>query len=182
MKPIKRIAVYCSSSEALVDPLWNDIRDFAKTLVRLRWDLIYGGASVGVMGLLADEVLSFGGAVYGVIPEMVLGREVAHSKLTELIKVKSMHERKEVMAQMADGFLIFPGGFGTLDECIEMLTWRQLGLHDKPIVFFNPNDYWNPLFSFFEKMVEAGTARLEDLSLYRVAPSVTDIFEEFEKF
>ena len=118
--------------------------------------LVYGGAHVGLMGVVADAVLAAGGEVVGVIPQQLADREVAHGGLTELHVVRSMHERKRMMAELADAFVALPGGFGTLDEMFEMLTWAQLGLHHYPCAFLDVRDYYGPLRAMMDRMVAEG--------------------------
>ncbi len=121
--------------------------------------LVYGGGDVGLMGVIADAVLASGGEVIGVIPSALVAAEVAHNGLTELIEVSSMHERKARMAELADGFITLPGGFGTLDETFEVLTWNQLGLLHKPLVFLDLDGFWEPLFTQVSRMIEVGLVR-----------------------
>jgi len=147
------LCVYCGSN-AGASPVYAEA---AKALgTRLAEDglrLVYGGGNVGLMGILANAVLDAGGEVTGVIPGQLVEWEVAHRGLTELIVVDSMHQRKQRMFELADGFIALPGGFGTLDEMFEMLTWRQLGLGDKPCAFFDVNGFWQPLMAMFDQMV-----------------------------
>ena len=128
--------------------------------------LIYGGGHVGLMGVLADATLAAGGEVIGIIPGHLAAVEVGHEKLTELHIVDNMHRRKELMFEMADAFAVLPGGLGTLDETFEIITWRQLKLHDKPIVVVNDEGYWHPLLHMVDYIVEHGFA----------APSIRDLF------
>ena len=121
--------------------------------------LVYGGGHVGLMGTVADAALAAGGPVTGVITDFLVGKEIGHSGLTELHVVESMHERKALMADLADGFITLPGGFGTLDESVEMITWSQLGLQLKPIVFLDVGNFWDPWFAFIEQMDECGFLR-----------------------
>jgi uncharacterized protein (TIGR00730 family) len=118
------------------------------------WGLVYGGGHIGLMGVLADAVLAGGGRVCGVIPRFLEAKELAHRGVQELLVVESMHERKALMAERADAFLALPGGFGTADELFEILTWRQLGLHDKPIAIWNVAGFFDPLIAWLERMVE----------------------------
>jgi len=147
------LCVYCGSN-AGASPAYAEA---AKTLgTRLAKDglrLVYGGGNVGLMGILANAVLDVGGEVIGVIPGQLVEWEVAHQDLTELIVVESMHQRKQRMFDLADGFVALPGGFGTLDEMFEMLTWRQLGLGQKPCAFFDVNGFWQPLMDMLERMI-----------------------------
>lgn len=123
-------------------------------MVEHGFHLVYGAGNVGLMGIIADEILRLGGEVVGVIPQHLVDMEVAHTKLTELIVTDTMHERKAIMAERSDGFIAMPGGIGTLEEVIEVMTWTQLGLHQKPIAFYDVKGFYSKLFSFFEHMME----------------------------
>jgi len=140
---MRRICVYCGSSSGAVEDYAEAARELADVLVRHEIELVYGGASVGTMGTIADTVLELGGKVHGVIPRMLYDKEIAHEGLTELHVVNSMHERKTMMAALSDGFIAMPGGFGTLEEIIEIVTWGQLRFHDKPCGLLNVNGYYN---------------------------------------
>lgn len=153
---MKKICIYCGSSSGK-DPAFKEIAsELAKLLVSSNISLIYGGASIGVMGKIADTVLEQGGEVIGVIPQSLVDLEVAHYGLSELKIVKSMHERKSMMAELADGFIAMPGGLGTLEELFEVLTWAQLGFHDKPCGVLNINQYYDGLIQFLDHAVEQG--------------------------
>jgi len=143
--------------------------------------LIYGGGSVGVMGMLADAVSNGGGEVIGIIPKFLDQLEVSRRDCTELIVTDSMHSRKQRMAEMADGFVILPGGLGTLDELFEIMTWRQLGLHDKPIVVVNVDGYWASLTSLLDDIVEENYARPEHRDLLRIVETVDDVLPAMAK-
>ena len=144
-------------------------------LAEVRIRLIYGGGSVGVMGMLADAVANGGGEVVGIIPKFLEQQEVGRRDCTELIVTDSMHSRKQRMAELADGFVILPGGLGTLDELFEIMTWRQLGLHDKPIVVVNVDGYWASLRSLLDDIVEENYARPEHRDLLRIVDTVDDV-------
>ena len=169
---LRTVCVYCSSSTAGTRnaAVEQEIRVFGGELARRGIRLIYGGSSRGLMGALADEVLAAGGRVTGVVPKALEGREAAHRGLTELKVVSTMHEREQAMFDLADAFVAFPGGFGTMQEIIEMLTWKQLGIHGKPIVFANIGGYFDPLLAQFKQAIASGYARPEDQILYAVAP------------
>ncbi|YCA45103.1 TIGR00730 family Rossman fold protein [Bacillus sp. JZ8] len=151
---MKRIAVFCGSSNGATDLYIKEAKKLGEELARRNISLVYGGASVGVMGAVADSVLKFGGHVIGVMPTFLEEREIAHKNLSELIVVESMHERKAKMAELADGFIALPGGPGTLEEFFEIFTWAQLGLHQKPCGLLNINEYYTPLVSLFNHMTE----------------------------
>lgn len=150
---IKRLCVYCGSSRGTNSEYTAGARRLAKTLVNNEIELIYGGASIGIMGVLADAVLEGGGRVTGIIPEDLMSREVAHSGINELKVVPSMHERKALMADMSDGFAALPGGIGTFEELFEILTWAQLGFHRKPVGILNIGGYFDYLIKFLDHAV-----------------------------
>jgi len=133
--------------------------------------LVYGGASVGLMGAVADAALADGAEVTGVLPDVLAGSEIAHAGLTSLEMVSTMHERKARMAELADAFLVLPGGYGTLDELMETVTWAQLGLHSKPCILINAEGYWDGLLKFLDSAVAAGFLREGNRELLRVAQS-----------
>lgn len=151
---MKRICVYCGSSPGADPGYVAEAKKLGNLLAERNIQLIYGGAHVGVMGALADAVLQAGGRVTGVMPRFLFEKEVAHSDLTELKVVASMHERKMLMADLADAFIALPGGFGTLDEFFEVLTWGQLGLHRKPCGILNIMDYFARLIEFLDHLVQ----------------------------
>ncbi|WP_156291891.1 LOG family protein [Oceanobacillus salinisoli] len=151
---MKRLAVFCGSSNGASEVYKEGAVQLGKELAKRNITLVYGGASVGIMGALADTVLNEGGKVIGVIPKLLEEREISHQHLTELYTVDTMHERKAKMADLADGFIALPGGPGTLEEFFEIFTWAQIGLHQKPCGLLNINNYYNPLISLFDHMVE----------------------------
>ncbi|MGG0384206.1 TIGR00730 family Rossman fold protein [Priestia endophytica] len=151
---MKRITVFCGSSNGATDLYIKEAKKLGEELARRNISLVYGGASVGVMGAIADSVLESGGHVIGVMPAFLEEREIAHKNVSELIMVESMHERKAKMAELADGFIALPGGPGTLEEFFEIFTWAQLGLHQKPCGLLNINEYYTPLVSLFNHMTE----------------------------
>jgi hypothetical protein len=152
----RRICVYCGSRDGASPTFALAARALAEALVARRVGLIYGGASVGLMGILADRTLALGGEAIGVIPRLLVDKELAHQRLSQLIVTDSMHDRKLRMAALADGFLALPGGAGTLDELFEIWTWSLLGLHDKPIGLLNLDGYYTPLLQFLDGAVAAG--------------------------
>jgi len=151
---IKSLCVYCGANFNGDPLLLKAIEDLAFCMVSQRIRLIYGGGSVGVMGVIADEVLKLGGQVTGVIPQFLMDKEVGHQFVTEMVVTSNMHERKQKMADLSDGFVVLPGGFGTLEEFFEVLTWLQLGLHGKPIGVLNIGGYYDHLFAQMEVMVQ----------------------------
>jgi uncharacterized protein (TIGR00730 family) len=142
--------------------------------------LVFGGGRVGLMGLIADSVLAGGGEVVGIIPRFLDQVEIGHNEVTELIVTENMHDRKAKMAQLSDGFVILPGGLGTLDETFEILTWKQLQLHDKPIVIVDLDGYWKPLVDLIDHMVAEDYARPENRDLFRVVAGVEDVLPALE--
>jgi len=155
MNKLNSVCVYCGSNFNGDVQLRNAIKQLAETLVKQQVKLVYGGGSVGVMGVLANDVLELGGLVTGIIPQFLMDKEVGHKGVTEMIVTENMHQRKQKMADLSDGFVILPGGFGTLEEFFEVLTWLQLGLHNKPIGVLNVNGFYDPLFAQMEMMVQS---------------------------
>lgn len=169
------ICVFCGSSSRVAEPYRQAASRLGKGIGAAGMRLVYGGGRIGLMGLLADAALAAGGRVVGVIPEFLRGLEVAHTGLTELRIVNTMHDRKRVMFELADAFVVLPGGFGTVDETIEIVTWRQLGLHDKPVVVVDVGGFWQPLRALITAIVGEGFARPEHAKLLTVVPSVEDV-------
>jgi len=158
MSEISSVCVYCGSSNGESEGLRTAAAEFGGILATKGVRLIYGGGNVGLMGIIADAVLAGGGAVTGVIPHFLDEAERAHLAVTELVRVDSMHERKTAMFERSDAFVALPGGLGTLDEVIEVITWRQLRLHDKPILFADFEGYWRPLRALIDATIAAGFA------------------------
>jgi uncharacterized protein (TIGR00730 family) len=177
---LTRICVYCGTSSTRDPAVEEEIKDFGKELARRGIGLVYGGSSLGMMGVLADEVIAAGGKVIGVIPEALVGREAAHKHVTELKVVHTMHDRDQTMFDLGDAFVAFPGGFGTLDQILEMITWKQLGIHGKPVVIANIGGYFNPLIQQFENAIKLGYARPEHRILYGLAENTKSIFTFLE--
>ncbi len=151
---IKSLCVYCGANFNGDPLLRKAIEDLAFCMVSQDIRLVYGGGSVGVMGAIADEVLRLGGQVTGVIPQFLMDKEVGHLSVTEMVITSNMHERKQKMADLSEGFVVLPGGFGTLEEFFEVLTWLQLGLHGKPIGVLNVDGYYDHLFAQMDVMVQ----------------------------
>lgn len=160
---MKRVLVFCGSSPGLRPQYTEVAAGFGRLLAERGLDTVYGGASVGVMGALADGALAAGGKVYGVIPRRLLESEIAHAGLTELHIVETMHERKALMGELSDVVAVLPGGSGTLDELFEFFTWNQLGLHHKPIGLLEVDGYWQPLLRFLDHAVDERFLRAEHL-------------------
>ena len=158
---MKTVCVYCGSNTGIRPIYAARAAMLGERLAREHLTVVYGGGNVGLMGVLAEAALSAGGEVVGVIPEQLVGWEVAHSRLSRLEVVSTMHERKARMFDLSDAFIALPGGFGTLDEMFEMLTWRQLGLGDKPCAFLDVDGFYAPLIAMLDRMVEQGFLRAE---------------------
>ena len=154
MTPINSICVYCGSSPGRLEAYSKAANQLAESLVNQNIRLIYGGASIGIMGMVADRVLALGGEVIGVIPQALSHKEVAHPNLSQLHITHTMHERKMLMAELADGFIALPGGIGTLEELFEIWTWAQLGIHNKPLGLLNVAGYFDDLIRFLDHMTE----------------------------
>jgi len=175
MQNIRRLCVYCGASGAVEAQFREAASELGARLAAAGIELIYGGGGVGLMGLLADAALSAGGRVTGIIPRRLLDAEVAHPGVTELVVVDNMHDRKRLMAEKADAFAVLPGGIGTLDELFETLSWKQLELHDKPILLVDIGDYWAPLRALLDHIVVNGFARPQTRGLLHVVPSVSTL-------
>jgi uncharacterized protein (TIGR00730 family) len=175
MATIKRVCVYCGAAGNVEESYRAAAIRMGSLLAENGLGLVYGGGRVGLMGLMADSALAYGGEVTGIIPAHLHEREIGHTGLTQLRVVGSMHERKQTMFELADAFAILPGGFGTLEEALECITWRQLGLHDKPILLIDVQDYWVPLLRLFEHVIDSGFAPLGARSLYQVLGRIEDL-------
>ncbi len=172
---IERLCVFCSSSNFVPDALKKDAAAFGDRIADHGITLVYGGGSVGLMGIVADRILERGGKVIGVIPSFLSTKELAHERLTRMIVTGSMHERKMEMSRLADAFAVLPGGFGTMDEFFEILTWRQLGLHDRPIVVANSGGWFSPILAFCRKAGTLRTIARRNIELVQVVPSAADV-------
>ena len=172
---MKAICVYCGSSFGADAVYLEATLDLARTLAGRGIRVVYGGASAGLMGALADAALEAGGEVVGVIPQQLVDREIAHRGLTELHVVSTMHERKALMAQLSDAFVALPGGIGTLEELIEIFTWSQLGLHHKPLAVLNTAGYYDRLAAFLDYAVEQGFHQPEQRAKLVMASDAEDL-------
>lgn len=179
---MKHIAVFCGSSVGASQVYIEKAKQFGKELAHRDIKLVYGGASVGVMGAIADTVLAEGGQVIGVMPRFLEQREISHKKLSKLIVVESMHQRKAKMAELADGFVALPGGAGTLEEFFEIFTWAQLGLHQKPLGLLNINQYYDPLVELFNHMTKEQFLNEKYRNLALVDDEPNRLLEKFEAF
>ena len=179
---MKRICVFAGSSPGGRPEYTDAARDLGQALIARHLGLVYGGGDVGLMGVIADTVLELGGDVVGVIPRPLVDREVAHHRLTELRVVASMHDRKAQMEELSDGFVVLPGGFGTLEEFLEILTWAQLGIHSKPCGLLNVAGYYDTLLKFLDQTVDAEFVKPENRNLVLVDGSASDLLDQFEKY
>lgn len=165
---MKSIAVYCGATAGASPVYAEAARALARVLVEQDIGLVYGGGNVGLMGVIADEVMALGGRATGVIPRALMEREVGHTGLTELCVVADMHERKAMMAALSDAFIAMPGGMGTLEELFEMLTWSQLGIHAKPVGVLNVNGFYDGLVGFIAHQRDQGFVRPQHAALMMV--------------
>lgn len=179
---MKRVAVFCGSSSGDKKTYLDGARELGYWLADHHIELVYGGASVGLMGACADAALENGGKVIGVIPELLQQREIAHPRLSQLHVVHSMHERKAKMMELSDGFIALPGGTGTMEEIFEALTWGQIGLHKKPCAFYNIDGYYDLLTAFADKMVESHFLSQENREKIIIADSIDSISRQFESY
>jgi uncharacterized protein (TIGR00730 family) len=179
---LHRLCVFCGSNPGH-DPAYRALAvEFGQALARRGLGLVYGGGRVGLMGALADAALAAGGEVIGVIPQSLWDREIGHQGLTELRVVGSMHERKAVMAELADGFVALPGGAGTLEELFEMWTWAQLGLHRKPCGLLDAGGFFDPLLVFLDHLVTTGFVRPAHRAMLVTAASPEELLARFEAY
>jgi uncharacterized protein (TIGR00730 family) len=172
---MQRLCVFCGSQVGKQPIHKESARRLGRLLGQRRIGLVYGAGNIGLMGVLADAVLEAGGEAIGVIPRALVEKEVAHSSLTKLHIVDSMHQRKALMADLADGFAALAGGFGTCDELFEILTWAQLGMHNKPIGILNVAGYYDPLLAWLERMVNDGYLKAKHRELLKVADSPEEL-------
>ncbi|TVR81285.1 MAG: TIGR00730 family Rossman fold protein [Rhodospirillales bacterium] len=176
MAEVRALCALCGSREG-IDPAFREatIR-LGMLMVARDMQLVYGGGAVGLMGVLADSVIAAGGRVIGVIPDFLMKKEVGHRRLSDLLITGSMQDRKTRMFEMSDGFVILPGGLGTLDEAFEIITWKQLRLHGAPIVVLNVDGYWDPLIALIERVIGGGFANPSAADLVTVVESADAVF------
>jgi uncharacterized protein (TIGR00730 family) len=179
---MQRICVYCGSSPGGNEIYTRAAHELADALVQNGIELVYGGAHKGTMGILADAVMAQGGAVHGVIPQILEEKEIAHTGLTELHVVNSMHERKSMMAALSDAFIALPGGFGTLEELIEIVTWGQLRFHEKPCGVINVNGYFDKLLEFLDHMQAEEFLKPENRAMLLADSSPAGLIHQFEQY
>ncbi|MBL8708169.1 MAG: TIGR00730 family Rossman fold protein [Rhodospirillaceae bacterium] len=177
MTPISSLCVYCGSSRGSNPAFAALATELGREMAARGVRLIYGGGRVGLMGICADAVMAGGGEVIGVIPQHLQDREVGHTGLTELKVVDNMHTRKRMMFDYSDAFCVLPGGLGTLEELFEVVTWRQLGIHDKPIIVLNADGYWDRLVAMIDGIIEDGFAQPAVRQFFSVANSVGRLFD-----
>lgn len=176
------LCVYCGSSPGATPIYAQAARKLAQTMVEQNIALVYGGGNVGLMGIIADEVMRLGGQATGVIPEALLKKELAHNGLTQLHIVKDMHERKAMMADLSDGFIAMPGGVGTLEELFEVFTWAQLGFHQKPIGLLNVDGFYDGLLQFIQHMVSQRFLKGEQAEILIAEAGAEALLERFKSF
>jgi len=179
---MKRITVFCGSSFGTDEIYKQQAIQLGETLAESNIELVYGGANVGLMGALADGALNKGGKVIGVLPDFLRSKEIAHKGLTELILVDSMHERKTKMNDLCDGVIALPGGFGTLEELFEMVTWAQLGLHKKPIAILNINSFYDSLIEMIQIMVNKGFLKEANQQMLLVSDTIEDLLYKMKNY
>ncbi len=176
------IAVFCGSRSGSVPGFADKARELGAYLGQQGIGVVFGGGHVGLMGVVADSVLAEGGQVYGVIPEHLRDRELAHPGLTDLFVVADMHERKAKMAELADGFVALPGGIGTLEEIFEAWTWGQLGFHHKPCALYNVDGFFDPLLEMVRRMETVGFLQQEYIDMLVLADSPQQLVDEFRRY
>ncbi len=177
-----KICVYCGSNPGNRAVYQSAAESLADELTKRGFDLVYGGSDRGIMGMLANAVLQRGGQVQGVIPTALYDKEIAHQSLTELHVVESMHERKRMMAELSDGFVALPGGFGTLEEIIEIVTWGQLRFHDKPCGLLNVDGYFDHLLAYLDHSEAEGFLKPLNRQMMLSAPTATELLDRFAAY
>ncbi len=182
MKSLKNICVFCGSSDGNDEAITAAAVRLGELFAREDITLVYGAAKIGVMGTLAQTVLDAKGSVVGIIPQFLKKKEVVHLGLTELITTENMHERKLKMQEVSDGFIAMPGGFGTLEELFEIITWLQLGLHAKPIGLLNTNGFYDDLLNMIETMVKKGFLSIDNYKLLLIASSEEELLQKMRAF
>jgi uncharacterized protein (TIGR00730 family) len=179
---MKSILVYCGANVGTKPIYQTTAHDVGKIMAEKKIRLVYGAGSVGLMGIIANAILENGGEATGIIPNFLDRLEVGHKSLTEIHKVETMHERKALMEQICDGIIALPGGYGTLDELFEMLTWSQLGLHNKPIGLLNVDGFYDHIIAHLQKMVEDGFLKEDNRNILQIADNIEELFEKMENY
>ena len=182
MRNLKNICVFCGSSDGNDLKITEAAEQLGKIFVERDITLVYGAAKIGVMGTIAKTMLDSKGSVIGIIPQFLKKKEVVHLGLTQLITTKNMHERKLEMQEMSDGFIAMPGGFGTLEELFEIITWLQLGLHDKPIGLLNINGFYDDLLRLMENMVKTGFVSMDNYEMLLVDADIENLINKMNSF
>ena len=177
---MKSVCVFCGSSTGNGETFIEEARNFAQLLAASGRKIVYGGGNIGLMGILADAAVGAGGTVIGVIPDALVAKELAHDNLEDLHVVRSMHERKALMAELSDGFVALPGGIGTLEELFEIWTWGQLGLHRKPYGLLNISGFYDPLLNFLDGVVENGFLRKAHRNMLLVDSDAKSLLQRME--
>jgi uncharacterized protein (TIGR00730 family) len=177
---VKSVCVYCGASTGASSTFLQIATDVGRAQGEHRIRLVYGGGGIGLMGAVADAALAAGGDVVGIIPQHLQQAELGHRGLTELKIVDTMHTRKRMMFDLSEAFIVLPGGMGTLDETFEIITWRQLGMHDKPIILLNHEQYWDPFLGLVDHVIGNGFARPAARQLFSVASSIGRLFDLLE--
>ena len=177
----RTVCVFCGARPGRDSVFAETAAALGRRIAEEGWNLVYGGGEIGLMGTVADAVSDAGGRVSAIIPKFLDEHEVGRRHSDEFIVTESMHERKYKMAEQADAFVCLPGGLGTLDETFEILTWRQLGLHDKPIIIVNVGGYWSPLVAMIDSVIEKGFAKQDDRELFSVVDGVDQVFPEIDR-
>lgn len=176
--PISRVCVFCGSSMGSKPEYRHVAEELGRALVERGWGLVYGGGSIGLMGAVADAVLQAGGEVIGVIPEMLAIKELLHTGVTQMHVVPNMHVRKALMAESSEAFIALPGGYGTFEELLEVITWSQLGIHGKPIGLLNVSGFYDRLIALFDHAIEEGFIRPEQRRLIVVSDDPRDLLDQ----
>ena len=178
---LSSVCVYCGSSNLVADKFKLSAQAIGTEMARRGTQVVYGGGHVGLMGIVADSALKQGGKVIGIIPEHIKAQEVQHTGLTELHVVPDMHTRKRMMVERSQAFVILPGGLGTLDETFEILTWKKLKLHSKPIIVFNQDGYWDSMLALIDKTIAEEFSQPADRALFKVATTVEALFAALDE-
>ena len=179
--PIKSVCVFCGASNAVAKHFMEEANKLGRMIAENKLHMVYGAGDCGLMGASADGALAAGGTVTGIFPRILEGLEAEHKHLTETIIVNDMHTRKFMMFERSDAFIILPGGFGTMDETFEVITWKQLHTHSKPIILYNYNNYWDQWVKMTDHFIENGFASDRTRSMYRVVNTLPEIFEALQE-
>ncbi len=179
---LKQIVVFCASSPGFGTRFMEAAEEVGQAFVARQIQLVYGGGRVGLMGAVADSVMKHGGQVVGVIPQFLNSKEIGHSGITQLIEVDTMHERKAKMNALCDGIIALPGGFGTMEELFEMVTWAQLGLHKKPVGLLNVDGFYDHLIRFIQEMVDTGLLKEENQQMLLFSDDIHTLIDKMEQY